>query len=285
MKEKKKLSSSNILDKVNSLKEKINKYHLDFIAQAKFDNVLNEMLSAASEIFLSADAKRIRAIIPVLIAENGICDYDNVMRYGVLIELLHFCSLVHDDVIDDAKERRHKPTLNALFTNSNAVLMGDHFICESIEYALQTQHNIIVIGVSIRAVKDLITGVILEQKLATKKIGFDEWRHMADLKTGCLFGLSFGLPFAGTEKLEAGRKLGVDFGTLFQIYDDYFDRHEDIGSMNVYNILPEKEIDEICNKIYSSVKNNCENLGISNVLEFIVRYLQEYGYFFNIKTL
>jgi octaprenyl-diphosphate synthase len=280
-----KLSSEQILEKVNSLKQKINRYHLDFISEAKFDSVLSDMLAAASEIFLSADAKRIRAIIPVLIAENGISDYDNVMRYGVLIELLHFCSLVHDDVIDDAKERRHRPTLNALFTNSNAVLMGDHFICESIEYALQTQHNIIVIGVSIRAVKDLITGVILEQKLAKMKIGFDEWRHMADMKTGCLFGLSFCLPFAGTDKLDAGRRVGIDFGTLFQIYDDYFDRGEDIGSMNVYNILPEKEIDRICNDIYVTVKKGCDGLGISNVLAFIVRYLQEYGYFFNIKAL
>ena len=280
-----KLSSAQILAKVNSLKEKINRYHFDFITKAKFDTVLSEMLTAASDIFLSADAKRIRAIIPVLIAGNGICDYENVMRYGVLIELLHFCSLVHDDVIDEAKERRQKPTLNALFKNSNAVLMGDHFICESIEYALQTQHNIIVIGVSIRAVKDLITGVILEQKLVDRKIGFKEWRHMADLKTGCLFGLSFGLPFAGTDKLDRGRKLGIDFGTLFQIYDDYHDRGEDIGSMNVYNILPEKDIDIICNEIYSKVKTGCNALGISNVLTFIVRYLQEYGYFFNLKAL
>ncbi len=274
-----------VLSKVNSVKKRINQYHLDFVRQSKYNDVLSDMIAAANAIFLSVDAKRIRAIIPVLIAENGICDVDSVMRYGVLIELLHFSSLVHDDVIDEADERRHNASLNALFTNSNAVLLGDHFICESIEYALQTKHNTIVIGVSMRAVKDLIAGVIMEQILANKNIGFDEWRKMAELKTGCLFGLSFGLPFAGTDKLEAGRKLGKNFGTLFQIYDDYFDREEDVGSYNVYNVLPDDEIDGICNEIYQDIKHGCADLGISNVLKLIVRYLQNYGYFYNIEAL
>ena len=277
--------TDHILSKVNSIKERINEYHLDFARRSKFDDVLSDMISAANAIFLSPDAKRIRAIIPVLIAENGICDADTVMRYGVLIELLHFSSLVHDDVIDQAEERRHEPSLNALFRNSDAVLIGDHFMSESVAYALETKHNIIVIGVSMKAVKDLITGVIMEQVLADKDIGFDEWRKMAELKTGCLFGLSFGLPFAGTDKLDAGQKLGIDFGVLFQIYDDYFDREEDVGSYNVYNILPDNEIDKICKRIYGELKHGCADLGISDVLKLIVRYLQNYGYFDNIDAL
>jgi len=242
------------------------------------------MISVANAIFLSPSAKRIRAIIPVLIAESGVCDIDSVMKYGLLIELLHFSSLIHDDVVDEAAERRHKPSLNALFKNSDAVLIGDHFMYESLQYALRTKHNVIVIGVSMLAAKNLVTGVIMEQKLADKKIGFDAWRRMADLKTGCLFGLSFGLPFAGTDKLETAHKLGIDFGTLFQIYDDYFDREEDVGSYNIYNILPDEKIDGICNEMYEKIKAGCDELGISNVLELIVRYLQSYGYFFNIKS-
>ena len=279
-------SSSNeeILAKVNSIRDRINEYHLDFVRQSKFDEVLSDMISAAKAIFLSPDAKRIRAIIPVLIAESGVCDMENVMKYGLLIELLHFSSLIHDDVIDEAAERRHKPSLNALFNNSDAVLIGDHFMCESIEYALRTKHSIIVIGISMHATKDLITGVIMEQKLADKKIGFDVWRRMADLKTGCLFSLSFGLPFAGTDKLEAGQRLGIDFGTLFQIYDDYYDREEDVGSYNIYNILPDEKIDVICNEMYEKIKTDCDDLGILSVLDLIVRYLQGYGYFFNIKS-
>ncbi len=276
-------SDAEILSKVNSIKENINQHHLDLVKSSQPEEVLKDMLESANTILLSSDAKRIRAIIPVLIAETGVCDTESVMRYGVLIELLHFTSLIHDDVIDEAAERRKKPCLNALYSNSNAVLIGDHFICETIEYALQAKYSTIVIGQCMKAVKNLIAGVIMEQELVDREIGFDTWKKMADLKTGCLFGLSFGLPFAGTDKLEEARKFGVEFGTLFQIYDDYLDKDEDVGSYNIYNVIPENEIDGICNRMYREISEWCARTGLSSVLETIVKYLESHGYFFNIN--
>ncbi len=280
----KKISTAELLNKIERLKNEINEYHIDFIRKSKADVELEDMIKAANRIFLSNEAKRIRAIIPLLIAEEGFCDFETVKRYGVLIELLHFASLVHDDVIDEADERRRQPTLNSLYLNSNAVLIGDHYMCESIEYALQSKHSTIIISVSMRAVKDLITGVIMEQKLANENFGYDEYSKMAQLKTGCLFGLSFGLPFAGTDKLEFGQATGVEFGTLFQIYDDYLDRTEDKGCNNIYNILSAEEISEKCQSMYKSVEKKCRKLAILPVLTQVTKYLQSYGYFFDIKV-
>ena len=224
------------------------------------------MIEAADRIFLSEKAKRARAIIPLLISEEGFCEIDSVKRYAVLIELLHFSSLVHDDVIDQAEERRDIPSLNSLYTDSNAVLIGDHFICESIEYALQTKHNTAVIEISIHAVKKLITGVMMEQKLASGNFDFDTYRKMAEMKTGCLFGLSFGLPFVGTPHCLDGLRTGTKFGLLFQIYDDFLDRTEDHAEYNIYRAMTPEAISRKCQGIFRELVEDCRVLGVEKSL-------------------
>ena len=280
----KKNDSTTIVEKVSELKKVINQSTLDFVNQASFDPVLREMIEIANNILLSKDAKRIRAIIPLLVAEEIDTDIETAKRYGVLIELLHFASLVHDDVIDDDDRRRKQPTLNSQFTNSNTVRIGDHFICQSTEYALQTKNSVAVMTVCMAAVKDLIAGVVLEHRLAEKNMGYPVYEKMATLKTGSLFGLSFGLPFIATDKLEFGLDTGRRFGLLFQIYDDYFDRDQDHGFFNIYNIFPENQIHQHCIDIYREIQKKCHQIGISNVLNQTIEYLQSFGYFFDLDV-
>ncbi len=269
------------LQKMEELKAIINQCHLEFLGEREFDPELTEMIEAANRIFLSDKAKRIRAVIPMLIAEEGFCEIESVKRYAVLIELLHFSSLVHDDVIDEASVRREQPSLNSLYTNANAVLIGDHFICESIAYALRTRNNTAVIAVSVDAVKNLITGVMMEQRLATGEFDFETYRKMAELKTGCLFGLSFGLPFVGTPLCELGLRTGTKFGLLFQIYDDYLDRSEDHAAYNIYKAMSPQAIAEKCQSIFRELRQDCRELGVERSLRQVVIYLQSHGYFFD----
>jgi len=273
---------SETLQKIEELKLIINQCHLDFLEERKFDSEITGMIEAADRIFLGEKAKRIRAIIPLLIAEEGLCELGDVKRYAVLIELLHFSSLVHDDVIDEAAERRNEPSLNSLYTNSDAVLIGDHFICESVEYALQTKHNTAVIGICMDAVKKLITGVMMEQKLATGGVGFQTYRKMAEMKTGCLFALSFGLPFVGTPQCELGLNTGTKFGLLFQIYDDYLDRSEDHAEYNIYRAMRPEAISEKCQAIFRELVEDCRQLGVEKSLRQVVTYLKTHGYFFDL---
>jgi geranylgeranyl pyrophosphate synthase len=275
-------TESETLQKIEELKQIINQCHLDFLNERHFDPEIMVMIEAANSIFLSDKAKRIRAIIPLLIAEEGLCELEDVKRYAVLIELLHFSSLVHDDVIDEATERRDEPCLNALYANSDAVLIGDHFICESIEYALQTKHNTAVIGISVDAVKKLITGVMMEQKLATLGFDFPTYRKMAEMKTGCLFALSFGLPFVGTPSCELGLRTGTKFGLLFQIYDDYLDRSEDHAEYNIYRAMSPKAISQKCQQIFHELIEDCRQLGVEKSLRLVVAYLKTHGYFFDV---
>ena len=278
------VSEKEVLEKIEKLKTIINECHLDFLAERRFDSQVAEMLEAANRIFLSEKAKRIRAVIPLLIAEEGLCELADVKRYGVLIELLHFSSLVHDDVIDEASERRSEPSLNSLYSNSDAVLIGDHFICESIEYALQTKHNTAVIGISVDAVKRLITGVMMEQMLAEGGFDFGSYRKMAEMKTGCLFALSFGLPFVGTPRCELGLRTGTTFGLLFQIYDDFLDRSEDHAEYNIYRAMSPEAISAKCREIYAELVEDCRQLGVERSLRQVVIYLKSHGYFFDVDV-
>ncbi len=276
------LSEGETLRKIEDLKAIINACHLDFLRERQFDPELTGMVESANRIFLSEKAKRIRAIIPLLIAEQGFCEIDSVKRYAVLIELLHFSSLVHDDVIDIAEVRRDEPCVNTLYGNTDAVLIGDHFICESIEYALTTRNNTAVIAISVDAVKKLITGVMMEQKLATGAFDFETYRKMAEMKTGCLFGLSFGLPFVGTPLCELGLRTGTKFGLLFQMYDDYLDRTEDHAAYNIYKAMTPQAISEKCRSIFRELVEDCRNLGVERSLWEVVIYLKTHGYFFDI---
>ncbi len=276
------LSERETLRKIEDLKAIINACHLEFLSEQEFDPELTEMIEAANRIFLSEKAKRIRAIIPMLIAEEGFCEIDSVKRYAVIIELLHFSSLVHDDVIDVAEVRRDQPCLNELYSNANAVLLGDHFMCESIEYALRGRNNTTVTAVSVDAVKNLITGVMMEQRLATGGFDFETYRKMSEMKTGSLFGLSFGLPFVGTPLCELGLRTGTKFGLLFQMYDDYLDRTEDHAAYNIYKAMTPQAISEKCRSIFRELVEDCRNLGVERTLWEVVIYLKTHGYFFDI---
>ena len=257
----------------------VNEAHGELIHASPYGPRVAAMLEAANLILLSDAAKRIRGVIPLLLAEQGVCDEAYAVRCGVLVELLHFASLIHDDVLDEADERRDVPAINALFDSAHAVLVGDHFICEAIEYALRTPRNTEVIAACTRAIKELIHGVFLERRLEKEDLGFDTYRQMAGLKTGALFQLAFELPLIGTPNAERAARVGRDFGILFQVYDDWFDRDIDPGWINAYAFLSREEGSAFCGELFSAVAAEARAAGIFGVVAQIVRYLQRHDYF------
>lgn len=271
--------TSKIIEKI---KNSINVYHMDFVNNYQADKIFKKFLADANKIFLSSNAKRIRGLIPVLIAKELSYDIESNQRYGVIIELIHFCSLVHDDVIDDGDYRRGYPSLNKVFSKTHAVLIGDHFMSESINYALQSKNNTKVVKLTTEVIKELITGIMMEEELKESNPCYDFYRSMAYRKTGSLFGLSFGLPFVDSDKLDLAISCGRQFGFLFQIYDDYHDRDKDEGYENIYNILSEEDVKKICKSNFDELIGKCKRIEIDSVLIDVVRYLQHYGYFSDI---
>ncbi|MBU0486058.1 MAG: polyprenyl synthetase family protein [Proteobacteria bacterium] len=245
---------------------------------------LQEYIKAAHHILLSPDAKRIRSILPVLIANARNFDEETCFKYGITIELLHYSSLIHDDVIDADQIRRGFPTLNGTFTNSHAVLIGDFMMCSVIDFALGFNHSNEVIKLMVGSIKNLVTGLVIEQRVMPQEPTLERYLEMADLKTGSLFKLSIGLPFIADQRLPEAMKCGQIFGLLFQIYDDYLDRNKDVQYQNIFHIISEKEIIDIWNKYFSIFIELAKVLEIEQVIMEMIYYLRSYGHFLEVPT-
>ena len=272
-------STDELLQKIERYRATVNEAHRELIHASPYGPRVARMLEAANRILVSKEAKRIRGVIPLLLAEQGACDEGYAVRCGVLVELLHFASLIHDDVLDAAVERRHEPAVNALFDNADAILVGDHFICEAIEYALHMPRSADVIAACVAAVKSLIHGIFLERRLEKEDLGFDAYRRMAELKTGVLFALAFRLPLISAPAEEAAARVGRGFGVLFQIYDDWFDRETDPGWMNAYKHLSGDEAAAFCTEAFARVASEARDAGVLDAVTQLVRCLQRYDYF------
>jgi len=257
----------------------VNAAHLALIGASPYGERVSAMLEAANRILISKEAKRVRGIIPLVLAERGVCDADHAVRCGVLVELLHFASLIHDDVIDGAAERRREPAVNALFGSPDAVLVGDHFICEAIDYALRMPRSTDVIAACVRAVKSLIHGIFVERRLEQENLGFDTYLRMAELKTGVLFELAFQLPLLGSPTADAAARVGRRFGVLFQIYDDWSDRDTDRGWVNAYAHLSKDEAATYCTQAFDALAAEAHDAGVYEVVVLLARWLQRSGYF------
>lgn len=250
-----------------------------FVEKSVVHPALARYMETAHRILLSGDAKRVRSILPVLIAEQKGFAAEECLKYGVSIEFLHYASLIHDDVIDADGVRRGIKTLNARFSNSHAVLIGDFMMSAVIEYALEFAHGGEVIRQFVQAIKKLVTGLVIEQTVMSLSPSYENYLEMAELKTGALFELALGLPFLGTGQAEQARRCGRLFGLLFQIYDDFTDQDTDGRHYNIFHIMSEEEIQNIWQTHYREMTQLATELGITGPIQEMINYLQTKGYF------
>ncbi len=176
---------------------------------------------------LRTRGKQIRPLIVVLCARMfGPVD-DRVLAAGASVELLHNASLIHDDVVDESRLRRGNATLNAIWDNHIAVLVGDFYTSSSLREAVETGDMRII-----RTISDLgrllSLGELSQIDTArTHTLTEDAYFNNIDKKTASLFVAcarmgcyAAGAPDDATEILaEYARLLGL----CFQIRDDIFD--------------------------------------------------------------
>jgi len=267
---------------IEDIKGALNSELTNFANNYQYHPACKEFMTEVRNILLSPNAKRVRGIIPVLIGEAHKLDVEDCLLHGLAIELLHFTSLVHDDVIDDHSYRRGHPSLNNTFAKNHAVLIGDYMMCEVINYGLRSKYSSKVIRLMVKAVQNLVAGLIMEQNVLPLEQSFDNYSEMVSLKTGSLFCLSFGLPFIEDDRFSIAMSCGQLFGLLFQIYDDYHDRNKDRDYENIFQQMPKTEISTIWHENYNSLIKSSRTIGIETVVLGMVQYLQTNGYFLDI---
>jgi len=158
---------------------------------------------------------------------------ESTYRSASLIELLHTATLVHDDVIDDANLRRGFFSVNALWKNKIAVLVGDFLLSQGLLLSLQNEEYNLLQIVS-KAVKDMSEGELLQiEKARRLDIEEDIYFEIIRQKTAALIAAccACGATAANQDKetVEKMREFGELVGIAFQMKDDLFDYYnEDI---------------------------------------------------------
>jgi len=143
------------------------------------------------------------------------------------VELLHTATLVHDDVVDESYERRGTFSINALWRNKLAVLVGDFILAKGLQLQLEHKKYNFLHLIS-RAVQDMAEGEILQMKKSRKLDITDEtYFEIIRKKTASLIATSMAIGAASVtaneEVVEKMYRIGQDVGIAFQIKDDIFD--------------------------------------------------------------
>lgn len=182
----------------------------------------------ATELLSRQTAKQVRPLLLLLTANCFGPITEEVIKGSTFIELLHVSSLVHDDVVDESGHRRGVPSMNAVFGNHKAVLIGDYLLANAMMQAVQTNNKQILLQLA-NLGKNLSEGELLQ--MDTAELGdYSEERYLEiiDRKTASLIESSMmvGALLAGvcdTETLQKIEQAGQLLGRAFQIRDDIFD--------------------------------------------------------------
>jgi octaprenyl-diphosphate synthase len=152
---------------------------------------------------------------------------DSTYRGAALIELLHTASLVHDDVVDDSNYRRGFFSINALWKNKIAVLVGDYLLSRGLLLSVDNR-DFELLGIASRAVKDLSEGELLQiEKARRLDITEDVYYEIIRQKTASLISACCAMGARSVDApanvFETARLFGEKVGIAFQIKDDLFD--------------------------------------------------------------
>jgi octaprenyl-diphosphate synthase len=201
------------------------------------DKFLNSLSSSTSKLqsaiekIMQSTGKHIRPLLVLLTAKACGGVTENTINSAVLLELLHTASLIHDDVIDETKERRGVPSLNAFFDNRVSVLVGDYLLSSALIRSIQTG-NVRIMSIVSEVGKALAEGEIKQLEVAEEVI-LDEGSYLQVIqkKTAILLSACAEIGAisanATDEQIKSCRLFGEYLGYCFQIKDDIFDYFTD----------------------------------------------------------
>ncbi len=276
---------SNKLSEISSLiKNELNTFDELFKKSIKSDVFLVDLIA---RYIIRQKGKKLRPLLVLLSAKVSGEITERTYRGATLVELLHTATLIHDDVVDNAEKRRGFWSINAVFKNKVAVLMGDYILARGLMISVQGK-DFDFLDVMTNAVKRMSEGELLQIR-KTRKLNIDEqtyFRIISDktaslIETCCLIGaLSTS---DNKEYHSAMQSFGENLGIAFQIRDDILDieGNSDTTGKPIGGDIKEKKItlpliyslsqvpkDE-ASYIRKTIKNGNNKEKIKKVLDFI----------------
>jgi octaprenyl-diphosphate synthase len=246
------------------------------------------LLDKITNYIVKRKGKQIRPMFVFLSARVSGPINDSTHRAAALIELLHTATLVHDDVVDDSNERRGFFSVNALWKNKIAVLIGDFLLSKGLLLSLDN-NDFHLLKIVSTAVREMSEGELLQiEKARRLDISEEIYFDIITKKTATLIAACCA---AGTASVTGDKhtiELATKFGTLtgiaFQIKDDLFDfgNAEDIGKPTGIDIKEKKMTLPLIyalnnsswlekRKMINIIKNhNEESAEVRKVIDFVI---------------
>ena len=248
------------------------------------------LLNIILNYILRRKGKQMRPLLVFLTARLNGEIVESTYIAATCIELLHTASLVHDDVVDDASERRGSLSINALWNSKIAVLLGDYLLSTGMHICVENSRYDMLEIIS-EAVKSMSEGELLQLQKARKlNIKEEDYFKIIISKTAALLAACTACGARSVsedaETIQLMKELGENVGIAFQIRDDILD-YEGTGitGKTVGNDIKEKKITlplihalensanskkrHILNIVKSRKKTKSE---ISEVISFVIEY-------------
>lgn len=205
------------------VQEEIKEFEIRFPDSMK-SNV--KLLNRVTQFIVKRKGKQMRPLFIFLTAKMLGKVNDSTYDAASLVELLHTASLVHDDVVDDASERRGFFSANALWRNKIAVLVGDFMLSRVLLLSIE-RNNVELLEIVAHAVREMSEGELLQiEKARSLDITEEVYFEVIRKKTASLISTCCEAGAVSVERQDMGllmREFGELVGLAFQIKDDIFD--------------------------------------------------------------
>lgn len=250
----------------------------------------NHLLDRIMRFIIKRKGKQMRPMFVFLSARIAGEINEVTYRAASLIELLHTATLVHDDVVDGSMKRRDFFSINALWKNKVAVLVGDYLLSRGLLLSIDNG-DYKILQITSRAVKEMSEGELLQMEKA-RKLDIDEqvYFDIIRAKTASLLSSACAAGAYSTTAdetvSEQFRLFGEKVGIAFQIKDDLFDYGQDNIGKPTGNDIKEKKMTlpliyalqhaepAIKRRMIYIVKNNSNDRAKVNE---VIGYVQQYG--------
>ena len=195
-----------------------------------------DILNSASMHALASPGKRLRTALTLLSGKLNTYRFEKLLPLSVAFEMVHLATLIHDDIVDNALTRRGNPTVNALWGNSIAILLGDYYFAKTAGLIADINDNRIDHLFS-DTVATVCEGTIMEMMTSRHiDLTVESYYEKTSHKTACLIAACCKggaiVSEASDQEIEHLYSYGLNLGIAFQIIDDildYTENQETIG--------------------------------------------------------
>jgi len=249
-----------------------------------------KLVDTVVKYIVKRKGKNLRPLLVIMSAKLCGNPTNNTYIAASIIEMLHSATLIHDDVVDDAEIRRGFPSINAVWKNKIAVLIGDYILSKCLIGGTKT-NSLEIMNILADASKRLSKGELQQiEKSKTLNITEEEFLKMISNKTAALIGAASKLGAITTsdnsENHQNLKEYGESIGVAFQISDDLLDYYgnqkivgKPIGNdfkdkkltlplIHAFQNAPKKDVSAVKKKIKKGVKRK----EIKEIIAFAEKY-------------